>query len=127
MPGDLMAGLDPMSQMLGAMNAKLEMVLKVQAEDREASASYRTEIRREMGIVKDDMRSVKDHVADLKNRVNNATDEMAELRPEVKDLVLWRDQALGGWSVIKTVWVILLGLGATGLGAIVHALWPSAR
>jgi hypothetical protein len=118
--------IDPLSQMLGEISAKLDMVTKTQAEDRVASATYRTEIRREVALVKDDVRTVKDSVTDLKNRVNNATDEMAEMRPEVKGLVLWRDQALGGWSVIKTIWVILLGLGATGLGAIVHALWPKS-
>lgn len=109
--------IDPLSQMLGAMNAKLEMVLKVQAEDREASAKYRTDMRRDLG-------EVKDTVQDLKHRVNNTADELADMRPEVDEMKAWKTQGLGIWNAAKLLWLISIALGATGIGAIIHAFWP---
>jgi hypothetical protein len=109
--------IDPLSQMLGAIDAKLEMVLKTQSEDREASARYRTDMRRDLG-------EVRDNVVDLKNRVNNTADEVAELRPIVTDHQLKFVQGTGIWNAAKAIWVILIGLGATGIGVIVHAFWP---
>lgn len=114
MPGP---SIDPLSQMLGAMDAKLEMVLKVQAEDRESSAKYRTDIRREVG-------EVKDTVKDLKNRVDNTADDLANLRPDVEDYRLMKNQGLGMWNIARALWVICIALGAGGLGVIIHALWP---
>lgn len=140
-----MAELDPLSQLLGAIDAKLQMVLKTQSEDREASAKYRTDMRR-------DLAEVKGSVLDLKNRVNNTADEVAELHPGlsavtatvtgldtrvtintnkiaqiepiVNDHQIKFVQGTGILNAAKVLWVILIGLGATGIGAIIHAIWP---
>lgn len=111
------ASLDPLSQLLGAIDAKLGMVLKTQSEDREASAKYRTDMRRELG-------EVKDSVKDLKNRVDNTADDLAELRPDVEDYRLMKAQGTGIWNAAKTLWVICIAVGATGIVAIVHTFWP---
>lgn len=109
--------IDPLSEALGEIKAQLSMVLRTQSEDREASARYRTDIRR-------DLSEVKDMAVDLKNRVNNTADEVAELRPLVESHQIKFVQGEGAWNAAKALWIILIGLGATGIGAIVHAIWP---
>lgn len=111
------AEVDPLSHTLGRIENALETITKTLSEDRMASASYRTEMRQSL-------QTVKDNVSDLKNRVNNTADEMAELRPIVESHQLKFVQGSGIWNAAKALWIILLGLGATGIGAIVHAFWP---
>lgn len=126
MDNDLMPApsIDPLSQLLGAIDAKLGMVLKTQSEDREASAKYRTDIRRELGEVKGNVQDVTRNVQDLKNRIDNTADELAEIRPAVADYQLMKNQGLGIWNAAKALWVICIALGAGGLGVIIHAFWP---
>jgi hypothetical protein len=109
--------VDPLSHTLGRIEQALETITKTLSEDRMASASYRTEMRR-------DLTAVRDMVHDLKNRVNNTADEVAEMRPDVDDYRMTKAQGIGAWNTAKTVWTIAVGLGAAGLGAIVHAFWP---
>jgi hypothetical protein len=121
-----MAGLDPLSQMLGEINAKLEMVLKTQSEDREASAKYRTDIRRDLG-------EVKDSVTDLKFRAGNNADEIAEARAEISALqtsdkenrTRW-DQLEGASRLTKILWGIFLALGGGGILVLISKIvgWP---
>jgi hypothetical protein len=108
-----MPELDPLSLLLGEINAKVELVLKTQAEDRQASATYRTEIRR-------DLATLKANDGDLRNRVNNVTDEIAEMRPMVdahQKLVL---HAEGASKLTKIIWSVLTALGLGGVIAIVE-------
>lgn len=112
--------IDPLSQLLGEISAKLDTVTKTQAEDRLASAAYRTDVRKELA-------TLSSSVTDVKNRVNNNADEIAELRPDVEDYRTRRDKGLGMADLTKTVWIVLSGLGVAGIGYIVHALWPVAK
>jgi hypothetical protein len=105
--------LDPLSQMLGEMNAKLDMVAKTQAEDRVASAQYRTDMRRDLG-------EVRDLTSDLKNRVNNTADELAELRPDVEDYRKHKHQIEGASKLTKIVWTVLSFFGVGGLIAMLE-------
>lgn len=110
-----MANVDPLSHTLGRIEQSLETITKTLSEDRMASAQYRTEVRR-------DLSAVRDMVHDLKNRVNNTADDLAELRPDVEDLKKTKQQGIGGWNLVKTIWAVVLALGAGGIGAILTAL-----
>jgi chromosome segregation ATPase len=114
------AAMDPLSHTLGRIEQALETITKTLSEDRAASAQYRTDMRR-------DLSTVRDNVLDLKNRVNNNADELAELRPDVADYRRRRDRGIGMVDLTKTVWTMLIGLGAVGIGAIVHSFWPAAK
>jgi hypothetical protein len=111
------ASVDPLSHALGRIENALETITRTQAEDRVSSAQYRTDMRREI-------RTVSETVIDLKNRVNNNADEIAEMKADVADYKVTKAQGVGVWNAAKTVWTITIGLGAAGLGAIVHAFWP---
>ena len=114
------ASIDPLSQMLGEINAKLDMVTKVQAEDRVASAQYRTDMRR-------DLTDVRDSVGDLKNRVNNTADELAELRPDVEDYRKNRHQIEGASKLTKFLWGLFSAFGAGGILAIIEMFRTRGR
>jgi predicted nucleic acid-binding Zn-ribbon protein len=114
------ASVDPLSHALGRIENALETITKTLSEDRAASAQYRTDMRR-------DLSTVRENVLDLKNRVSNNADELAEMRPDVDDYRRRRDKGIGMADLTKVVWTTLLGFGAVGIGAIVHAFWPAAK
>jgi hypothetical protein len=116
--------MDDLSRTLGAIEAKLDMVTKTLAEDRVASAQYRTDMRR-------DLTELRDSVGDLKNRVNNNADELAELHPVISSHQLILDdyrlkvaQGVGVWNTAKTIWAALTALGGAGIGYLIHLFWP---
>lgn len=114
------ASVDPLSHALGRIENALETITKTLSEDRTASAQYRTDMRREIG-------TVRDNVMDLKNRVNNNADEIAEMKADVADYRITKAQGVGVWNAAKTTWTILISMGAAGIGAIVHSFWPAAK
>ena len=115
MVSEVSASIDPLSEKLGEISAKLDMVQRVQAEDRVASAAYRTEVRKDLATVKDD-------VSDLKNRTNNNADELADAHKELADLRIevditrkrW-DQLEGASKLTKGLWAVFLALGGGGV------------
>jgi hypothetical protein len=112
--------MDDLSRTLGAIEAKLDMVAKTQAEDRVASAQYRTDMRR-------DLSDVRDSVGDLKNRVNNNADELAEMRPEVEDYRKHKHQIEGASKLTKFLWAVFSAFGAGGILAIVELIRTRGR
>lgn len=109
--------MDPLSHTLGRIENALETITKTLSEDRMAAAQYRTEMRR-------DLTTVRETVTDLKNRVNYNADEIAEMKSDVADYRVTKAQGVGVWNAAKTMWTVILGLGFTGIGAIIHAFWP---
>lgn len=125
--------LDPLSQMLGEINAKLDMVQKTQSEDRTASAAWRTDMRREMA-------TVKEVASEVKGRANNTADQLAEVRAEIKDDIAvvhkridaisietgdtrdWKLRAEGAGKLTKIVWAVLSAVGLGGLVAFLESL-----
>lgn len=114
--------IDPLSQLLGEINAKLDMVQQVQSEDRTASATYRTDMRR-------DLATVNETLSDLKNRTNNNADELAEanqeladLRAEVKDTRKRWDQIEGAGKLSKILWAVFSAIGLGGVIAFLESL-----
>lgn len=114
------ASVDPLSHTLGRIEQALETITKTLSDDRMASATYRTDMRR-------DLATVKDSVLDLKNRVNNNADELAEMRPDIEDYRIRRGQGELALSLGKLIWGAVIALGAAGVGALVHAFWPAAK
>lgn len=109
--------VDPLSHTLGRIESALDLITKTLNEDRIASASYRTDIRR-------DLTNVRDMVHDLRNKVENTANDLADMKPDVDDYRLMKAKGLGAWSTAKIIWTILIGLGAAGIGAIISAFWP---
>jgi hypothetical protein len=112
--------MDDLSRTLGAIEAKLDMVAKTQAEDRVASAQYRTDMRR-------DLTDVRDSVGDLKNRVNNNADELALIRPDIDDYRKHKHQIEGASKLTKIVWTVLSFFGVGGLIAILEMIRNRGR
>lgn len=125
--------IDPLSQMLGEINAKLEMVLKTQSEDRTASASYRTDMRNSLS-------EVNDKVSDLRNRTNSTEDELAHVRTDgekaiaavnkrvdaievdTDDYRMRKHEAQGVGKFTKILWAVFSALGLGGLIALLEKL-----
>lgn len=133
--------IDPFSQQLGEIIAKLEMVLRTQSEDRTASAIYRTEVRKELGALTVSVTDVKNRVnnnadevaelrpevealdaavGNLKNQVEKTADEVAELRPDVEDYRMRKHQAEGAGKLTKVLWAIFSAIGAGGIVALIE-------
>ncbi len=112
--------IDPLSQLLGEISAKLDTVTKTQGEDRVASATYRTDVRSELT-------KLTAGVTDLKNRIDNTVDEVAELRPDVEDYRRRRDQAEGASKLTKVLWAVFTALGGGGVIAIIEMLRSRGR
>lgn len=111
------ASVDPLSHTLGRIEQALETITKTLSEDRMASATYRTEVRRELTTVRETM-------IDVKNRTNENADALAEIQPDIADYRIRRGQGELALSLGKLVWGAVIALGAAGVGAVIHALWP---
>lgn len=109
------AELDPLSVAIGEIKAKLDLVLKTQGEDREAAASYRTEVRGEL-------RGIHTDVSKLKAHANSNADELAEMRPHVEDWRTTKAQWEGASKLTKIIWAVLTALGLGGVLAIAQLL-----
>lgn len=108
--------IDELSRLLGAIEAKVDLVTKTQSEDRTASASWRTDIRTKMDGIRDDLSELKGSVRDVTGRVNDmepsvqlSTQERAERRgiSRVGHLAA----ALGGGGVAVALQWLLRKLG----------------
>lgn len=109
--------VDQLSHTLGRIEQSLETITKTLGEDRMAAATYRTEIRSAVNIVRD-------NVADLKNKAENTASDVAEMRPYIADYIERRAEvrglsrlghliaALGGGGIALTVQWILKKLGS---------------
>lgn len=109
---EVSAAVDPLSHKLGRIELALEMITKTLSEDRMASAQYRTDMRR-------DLTAVRDMVHELKTRVDNNADELADMRPDVEDYREMRAEGRGGWKVVtasahavRAAWLFLGAAGA---------------
>jgi hypothetical protein len=80
--------IDELSRLLGAIEAKVDLVGKTQAEDRMANASWRTDVRKELGGIRSD-------ITEIKGSVNTVTTDVAEMKPDVADYVQKRAEARG--------------------------------
>lgn len=80
--------VDPLSHALGGIEKQLELITKTLSEDRLASATYRTQMRNDLTVVRD-------AVHDLKNKVDNHAEQLAEMKPDVSDYVQRRAEAIG--------------------------------
>lgn len=110
------APIDELSRLLGAIEAKLDLVTKIQGEDRSAGASWRTDIRKELSGIRDDL-------GEVKNKVKEITGKVALMEPEVDDYVEKRTEvramsrlahlgaAMGGGSFALALQWILRKLG----------------
>jgi hypothetical protein len=81
-------GIDELSRVLGGIEAQLANITKTQAEDRMASASWRTGIR-------EDIAGIREDVAEMKGGVRSVTTEVDEIKPVIADYVEQRAQARG--------------------------------
>lgn len=95
---------------LGGIEKSLEAVLSTLAEDRVAAASYRTDVRKELGAVKD---SVGTLAADLRI----CKSDIAEIKPKVesqeKRMLMSKGMANLAVGLGKFSSIIWGGLGAT--------------
>ncbi len=108
--------IDELSLLLGEIKAKLDLVTRTQAEDRSASASWRTDVRSKLDGVRDD-------VSALKSSVKEVTGRVSIMEPEVGSYVQDRAErrgmsrighlaaALGGGGVAVAIQWILRKFG----------------
>lgn len=107
--------MDELSRTLGGIEKQLELILKTQSEDRAASATYRTEIRREIAGVREDVGEVKGDVKVLAKDVD-------AMKPVVGDYQKRSNQADGAAKLTKILWGILTALGLGGIVALFESL-----
>jgi hypothetical protein len=67
---------DELWRSLGGIEKSQELILRTLSENRTADATYRTDIRRELGGLRDD-------VQEVRSDVRSVTETVTELRPKV--------------------------------------------
>ena len=111
--------IDNISFHLGGIHTALEHITKAMSDDRSASATYRTEIRKE---VKD----VREKVDAIGGKLASVVDDVAELKPVVKSLeeraAMSKGAVLFASVLGRAGHLLIAGLG--GVAAIVlEHLW----
>lgn len=95
---------------LGGIEKSLETVISTLAEDRVAAASYRTDVRKELG-------AVKDSVGTLTSDLKSCKSDIAEMKPEVESqkqrMLMSKGAANLAVGLGKFSSIIWGGLGAT--------------
>lgn len=99
--------IDELSLLLGEIKAKVDLVTRTQAEDRQAAASWRTDVRKEMAGIRSD-------IGDMKGTVTTATKDLEEIKPIVADYVEDRAGKRERWRIGQVV--AALGGGSAALG-----------
>jgi len=66
----MVAKIDQLSRMLGGIEAQLTTVLRVQSEDRQSAAQYRTDIRAELKSVSHDVQSIQTDMRIVNGRIS---------------------------------------------------------
>jgi len=114
--------VDGLSFQLGGIKASLEMILKTLSEDREASARYRTDIRKEISDTKISIDKVERDVLVAKN-------DIADIKPKVAAMEQSRQQSVGVSNFIFVVgkFAHLVSAMFGGLLAIVVERWLNAK
>jgi hypothetical protein len=90
---------DELWRSLGGIEKSQELILRTLSENRVADATYRTDIRAEMGGLREDVR-------DVQSDVRSVTETVTELRPKVMTLEEGRQMARGAsrlWSAAGSV------------------------
>lgn len=82
------SSIDPLSHALGGIETQLKMIANAQAEDRIAAASYRTDVRREIKEMRED-------VHDVQDKVKSVTGDVGKLSPKVEALEAQRLMTVG--------------------------------
>jgi hypothetical protein len=102
--------LHPLSHKLGSMEAKLDMIIRTQSEDRDAGARYRTDIRGEL-------KEQSERLSAVENAVSSSSAQIADMKPKVDRLneaALKRAGAQGLATAlgkgIQVFWGVLGGL-----------------
>jgi hypothetical protein len=108
----MQAEIDPLSRVLGSIEAQLATITKTQSEDRVANAAWRTDVRREIGGIRED-------ITEIKGSANSATIEINEIKPIVADYVEQRAQARGMGRIAHAV----SGLFGAGFLFALQKLW----
>jgi hypothetical protein len=102
--------IDELSRVLGGLQASMDTIIRVQAEDRVASAQYRTDIRRDQGELRDSVSVVKSDLLLVKSDVLLVKNKLAELEPKVLSL---NERATMSAGATKF---------ALGIGRVIHLL-----
>lgn len=100
--------------LLGEIHSQNTIIQQTLSEDRQASAQYRTEVRREL----------KDHserMAKLEGAQKAVADDVTEIKPIVIHLEQQRNQAVGAMSLGRWLWTVIAG--GAGAGVLAGLQW----
>lgn len=89
-------GIDELSRALGGIEKELQTVARTLAEDRLSSASYRTDIRRELASVKDSVQNISMDTRECKT-------DIVDMKPKVLALEIRGMKASGAWDLGNTI------------------------
>jgi hypothetical protein len=105
---------------MGAVDQKLETVLRTQSEDRQSSAAYRTDIRHELS-------NINSKVTELATQLRNTTADVGEIQPLVRELDNSRQRQDGallmGRSLTRAGWAVILAAAGCA-GWVMHLIFP---
>lgn len=105
MPGQSEGRVDELSLLLGGIKQQLIQVANAQAEDRIAAAVYRTDVRK-------DIKELREDVRDVQGNLNSVTTAVTDISPKVNMLEQQRLMSVGAQRL-----AVLLAKGAHFLSA----------
>lgn len=102
--------IDPVSRVLGSIEANTQTVLRVQAEDRVAAAQYRTDVRAEL-------QSMRSEISAVSTDFRLVQRDVAEMKPKVQALEQKAHMSAGATNLFQA-----FGRGIHVLSAIIGGL-----
>lgn len=107
--------IHPLSRVLGSIEADLKTVLRTQAEDRMADAQYKTDVRKELADVHDEIQSVSIDVKSAASAAALAHAGLQELKPKLEALQNSYLMGKGAARLATVLTKIGYGLGGGGV------------
>lgn len=91
-----MRDLDPLSRFLGSVENQLNVITKTLAEDRMASAAYRTDVRTVLDKLQETVAETAGQVRDHGRDIGNMRESIkTEIMPKISAMKQWQDNVEG--------------------------------
>jgi chromosome segregation ATPase len=116
--------LNSLGRLFAETNNEVKHLFKHAEEERQRSSEYRKDMRQEVHALRMEQAHSNLQMVGLKQDVGEVKTDVSELSAKVGTIEATRQQGIGVWNAAKVLWTVALGLGAAGIGAIVHAFWP---
>lgn len=121
---NLQRDLHELGKLFAEINSEVKHLSQYAQEERKTSHEYRKDMRQEVQALRMEQAHSNLQMVGVKSGVDEVKADVEKLSAKVSTIEDTRQQGIGVWNAARTLWALLIGLGAAGIGAIIHAFWP---